>query len=337
MVRRGSPEFASGRRVGGTLGVQNARVVPTRAGSRLPAQDDGWARDSASEARARQIQRYARGPSDAVCASLRFHGMNEARESRPDAVDGEEAEVVLASAAARGWRLSRSQLERRHRAGVICRPQQRGRGRGKGSLSIYPLGTAALLIEGLELGARMPLRELAFELWLRGRRVPMEGVRAYLMATAALHDRVAAVLRVIGFGRVLLPTRAIRFLERIVRTYASRLPTMRRRLGTEERVETVVRAALDMAAGTYTPPTRIHGPADDEGLLVEIALGLQKARIEAPTGLKPWLTGSMTEIMVDSTRLYAGSWMNDLRAMTDAQLDKGHRPRVSSASDAVSH
>jgi hypothetical protein len=263
--------------------------------------------------------------------------MNEARESRPDAVDGEEAEVVLASAAARGWRLSRSQLERRHRAGVICRPQQRGRGRGKGSLSIYPLGTAALLIEGLELGARMPLRELAFELWLRGRRVPMEGVRAYLMATAALHDRVAAVLRVIGFGRVLLPTRAIRFLERIVRTYASRLPTMRRRLGTEERVETVVRAALDMAAGTYTPPTRIHGPADDEGLLVEIALGLQKARIEAPTGLKPWLTGSMTEIMVDSTRLYAGSWMNDLRAMTDAQLDKGHRPRVSSASDAVSH
>lgn len=36
----------------------------------------------------------------------------------------EDAEGVLIVAAARGWTLSRMQLERRHRAGLIPRPRQ---------------------------------------------------------------------------------------------------------------------------------------------------------------------------------------------------------------------
>src|SRR5207249_2690101 len=104
--------------------------------------------------------------------------MQEETEATRDPSNVEDADSVLAHAAARGWKLSRDQLERRHRAGVIGRPRQKGRGRGSGTVSIYPRGTAALLVEGLEIGgARMPLRELAFQLWLRGRPVPIDGVR----------------------------------------------------------------------------------------------------------------------------------------------------------------
>jgi hypothetical protein len=251
--------------------------------------------------------------------------MHETTDPTPEPAAGEAAAFVLAYAAARGWKLTRNQLERRHRAGVIARPEQHGRGRGSGTVSVYPSGTAALLVEGLELGGtRMPLRELAFELWLRGRPVPIEGVRAYLLATAHLHDRVVAVLRVLGFGRAVLPMRALRFVEQIVHTYASGfLRTMRRRLGSEERVETVIRAGIEMATGTYTPPSRVHGDSDDERLLVEIALGLQRGRTDAPTGLQPWLTGSMSEVLVDSSRLYAGHWARDLQDLSDAELERG--------------
>lgn len=148
--------------------------------------------------------------------------MQEHTQPTREPSEGEDADFVLAYAAARGWKLTRSQLERRHRDGAIGRPRQHGRGRGKGTVSTYPVGTATLLVEGLEIGgARMPLREVAFELWLRVRPVPMEGVRAYLMATANLHDRVVTVLRVLGFGRAVLPSRALRFVEDIARTRLS--------------------------------------------------------------------------------------------------------------------
>ena len=131
-------------------------------------------------------------------------------------IDGETANEVLAYASARGWSLSRAQLERRHRAGLIPAPRQVARGRGAGTLSVYPAGTGALLAEGLEFG-HLPLRRVAFELWLRGRPVRMAPVRAYLAATAELHDRVAFLVRAFGFGRAVLPNRVLRWVAEMAR------------------------------------------------------------------------------------------------------------------------
>lgn len=136
------------------------------------------------------------------------------------AASAEDAAFILAYAHQRGCKISRAQLERRHRAGVISRPRQQARDRGAGTVTIYPAGTAALLVEGLEIGGtRMPLRPLAFELWLRGHPVPIDGVRAYLAALATLHDRIVAVIRFFGFGRAVLPERALRFVERLARAH----------------------------------------------------------------------------------------------------------------------
>ncbi|MEK6225499.1 MAG: hypothetical protein AABM40_04305 [Chloroflexota bacterium] len=236
----------------------------------------------------------------------------------------EKAIFVLAYARERGWQLSRTQLERRHRAGVIHPPRQVARGRGAGTESIYPAGTAVLLLEGLELGD-IPLTRIAFELWLRGRPVPMGGVRAHLAALATLHDRLARVIRFVGFGRAVLPGRVLRFVEQLAaRPGPVQLRRMRRRLGDDPgRVETVLRATIEMVGGVYVPPEQHHGPADDEGPLFEAVIGVENARTEAPIGQQPWLRGSITDMLVESTHDFGGDWSRDLREMSDAELEAG--------------
>jgi hypothetical protein len=163
-------------------------------------------------------------------------------------------------------------------------------------------------------------------MWLRGLHVPIEGVRAYLSALATLHDRLAAVIRVLGFGRGVLPERALRFVEHLAKAQApAAMRSMQRRLGSAERVETLLRTTIEMTGGVYRPPERerVLGDSDDEGRLVEIALDLENARTEAPIGLQPWLQGSASEGLLSSTRLYAGHWGRDLAVMSSADLERG--------------
>jgi hypothetical protein len=204
-------------------------------------------------------------------------------------IEGETADEVLAHARSRGWTVSRTQLERRHRAGAIRRPQQFARGRGAGTVSVYPSGTGALLVEGLEIG-NLPLSRIAFELWMRGRAVPLDGVRDYLMATAALHDRVARLLQIFGFGRAVLPNRVLRWVAKIARRpQPAGIGLIRRRLDNDDgRVETLIRASAEVVAGVYVPPTYVMGPGDDEGNLFEAVLGIEVARTQAPIGQQPW-------------------------------------------------
>ena len=156
----------------------------------------------------------------------------------------------------------------------------------------------------------LPLSRIAFEMWLRGRPVPMDGVRDYLIATATLHDRVARVLQIFGFGGAVLPNRVLRWVAKIARRQQpAGIGLIRRRLDNDQgRTETVIRASAEMVAGVYVPPQYVMGPDDDEGNLFEAVLGIEAARTEAPIGLQPWLRGSLTETLVDATRDFAGEW-----------------------------
>jgi len=99
---------------------------------------------------------------------------------------GESADFVLAYARERGWQKSRTQLERRHRAGVVHPPRQVARGRGLGTVSIYPSGTAALFVEGSR-ARKHPADADRLRVVAARSAVPIDGVRAHLAALATLH------------------------------------------------------------------------------------------------------------------------------------------------------
>lgn len=248
---------------------------------------------------------------------------NVTRATRIPVPTGESADRVLAAAAARGWPITRAQLERRHRAGLIPRPRQVALGRGLGSATVYPPGSVEQLIAGLEIGSRVrALPAVAWELWFTGRPVPMSDIRAYLEGVARLHDRIVMVIRAFGFGRHILPERVLRLLARWARrrTTDEIEKAVRQRLHRAGQIETFLRISTELIGGTYQPPERIHGPADDEGLLFEQGIGLDSARTHAPIGAKPWLSGDGHQTLLTISTVFAGDWQQELAGLNDAQL-----------------
>jgi hypothetical protein len=249
----------------------------------------------------------------------------------------EAAERLLAVAAARGWSLTRAQLERRHRAGLIPRPRQIALGRGLGSVTVYPAGSAEQLIAGLEIGSRVrALPAVAWELWFAGRPVSMSDIRAYLEGLARLHDRIVLVIRAFGFGRRILPERVLRLLAQWARrrTTDQIQQAVRKRLHGAGQLETFLRISTELIGGVYQPPDLVHGPADDEGLLFEQGIGLASARKYAPIGANPWLSGDGHQALLAISTLFAGEWQKDLDALSDAQLREA-RGRCRALQEAV--
>jgi hypothetical protein len=84
--------------------------------------------------------------------------------------------------------MSDTQLARRQRDGLIAHARVRPLGRGRGSVSLYPVGTGALLVRTLELAGpgRPSFEKLAWRVWWEdgGELVPL--VRDRLRRDAAI-------------------------------------------------------------------------------------------------------------------------------------------------------
>src|SRR5438445_768462 len=95
-----------------------------------------------------------------------------------DGVAAERADDLIALAKASGFHVTKTQLARWHRAGLLPRPVRRqGLGRGKGTISIYPAGTgtqllALLVIRTRERGLGFTLR--ARTIRARRRKLPLQ-------------------------------------------------------------------------------------------------------------------------------------------------------------------
>jgi hypothetical protein len=91
-----------------------------------------------------------------------------------------------------GFVVSPQQLARWHRMGLLPRPVQRGKGRGRGTVTLYPGGTSRQLVE--LCSARSGTRDLVrvgFRMWWRGFDVDPTLVERVLRGTAArLDERV---------------------------------------------------------------------------------------------------------------------------------------------------
>jgi len=103
----------------------------------------------------------------------------------------EGARDLLAAASEAGFVVSEAQLARWHRAGLLPRPRQLSLGRGKGTVTAYPSGTALQLLALCRI--RVNDRSLAragFRLWWEGYAVDAGLILSPLRVSAAAIDAV---------------------------------------------------------------------------------------------------------------------------------------------------
>lgn len=59
---------------------------------------------------------------------------------------------------------------------------------------------------------------------------------------------------------------------------------------------------------------------DSDGLLVERALGIERAKIDKLAGSEPWLRDDPTDALVGLTKTIGGSWLPSVLAASDEDL-----------------
>lgn len=111
----------------------------------------------------------------------------------------ETREQLLDAAADAGYPLSPAQLGRLHRAGLIPAPVVTALGRGRGTASRFPRGSAARVVRVAKVHAKVHrLADLAWRLWWEdGGEIPrpaLEALRRVAASIDAERDRLATLL-----------------------------------------------------------------------------------------------------------------------------------------------
>lgn len=97
--------------------------------------------------------------------------------------DEESRKHVIAYASGLGYLVTPTQLVRWHRAGLLPRPSQRPLGRGRGTMTTYPPGTAAQVVALCQIrDDERRLDRIAFRLWWEGFNVDLAVIREQLQA-----------------------------------------------------------------------------------------------------------------------------------------------------------
>lgn len=195
----------------------------------------------------------------------------------------EEANAVLAAIEAEGYQLTRNQLRRWHRFGVVGRPIQIHQG-ARGSIVFYPPGTTALLLVACEIAkSERRLDRIIWILWWRGQTSPDMGARRLMRNVADTQSRTLKQL--ISDEGVLSEGAQCSLDEADRARVRPSLAMIRRRSGTQSFGE-VLQSLLLVGAG------RSNELTDDAVDQLEHALGMDRARSDVlgSTG-KPWLEG----------------------------------------------
>src|SRR5260370_8260751 len=109
---------------------------------------------------------------------MMYHGcMDENTLMNP----GETTEALIAHVSSYGFPVTKTELTRWHRAGLLPRPQRRSLGRGRGMVSIYPPGTTDQLLALCTIHrSEKRLPYVAWRLWWEGYNVPLSAIRGFL-------------------------------------------------------------------------------------------------------------------------------------------------------------
>lgn len=229
--------------------------------------------------------------------------------------DWESSREVLMAIRTAGFTLSPSQLARRHRVGLIVEPTVRHLGYGRGTISLYPSGTAARLTRTLQVaGKGDSFQDVAWRVWWQdgGEVTPL--VRRRLQSEASRWEdelsRLANLLEREEAG----DDEAEQEMEQAYEAAAKeRLPKslgrLRRIVGAEN-FATVFRVLAEVAAGRFGD----YADAESE-LLVERALQIDRARNDHFVDGTPWFEGRSAE---DFAQLSSSMKRDSLRSLAES-------------------
>jgi hypothetical protein len=245
----------------------------------------------------------------------------------------EDRNQVVRAASEAGFDLSGDRLGRLHRGGAIPEPTIVRRGR-KGTRSLYPAGTTALVLRLLESRERRKLRELSWQTWWEHGGDFPPAARAFCVQTAKDFDRVAHIL-----GRLLdRETESEIDEQRMDKLYSytqkmrvsGPLAAARRRVG-KSSFSSVTRVFTEIGTGRFTGYP--EGDTDVDGsplpgtvaALVEKALGLDRARTDVLADAAPWYSGSSEADLTKLSSLLVKRPLVELAQEPGESLDEARR------------
>lgn len=232
---------------------------------------------------------------------------------------GETAEALIAHLSSQGFPVTKTELARWHRAGLLSRPQRRSLGRGRGMVSIYPPGTAEQLQALCAIHrSEKRLPYVAWRLWWEGYPIPLSSIQEFLEGARTQWQQGIEELQRLQehpeqLSKVLGRTAAMRFSRKT-------LARVRKRVG-RENFPTFLKVLTEVGSGTFegyviNPETGI-----DEREIVEKGLGLQRARTNRLADTGPWLTEDTGAALQElSSRLRHHPVGENLGAVSEAEL-----------------
>ncbi len=219
----------------------------------------------------------------------------------------EPALAVLHRAREAGFKVSAAQLARWHRSGLVPSPRQHSLGRGKGTQSLYPAGTASQVVALCQMHrTTRSLNDVGWFLWWYGFSVAERYWHERLSEAAAKWD--GAIGRMKRHARRLdseddeVADQADRDLMRArdARINLKLLRRIRKRVGKDE-FPSVLRLVIGLAVGQFK-----DGPAmATEDRVIDKTLGLDTAREHSLPGTSPWLDGSVRPVLAQLSELLA--------------------------------
>ncbi len=234
-------------------------------------------------------------------------------------LSGETADVLIACMNAHDFMVTRSELARWHRAGLLPRPRRHSLGRSRGMVSVYPTGTAdQLLALCLIHRSEKRLPYVAWRLWWEGYPVLIPSIQQFLEGARAQWQQGVEELRQLQEH----PEQLSKLLDRITVTRLARgtLAQARKRVG-RKHFPTLVGVLVRVASGTFEGYAINPEAGIDERCIVETGFGLQRARTNRLADAGPWLTGDTGEVLKQlSSRLRHHPLGEDLSTVSEAEL-----------------
>ena len=232
---------------------------------------------------------------------------------------GETSEALIAHLSSLGFPVTKTELARWHRAGLLPRPQRRSLGRGRGMASIYPAGTADQLMALCTIHrSEKRLPYVAWRLWWEGYPISLSSIQEFLEGARAQWQRGIEELRQLyehpeQMSNLLGRTAVVRFSQKT-------LAQARKRVG-RENFPTFMKVLADVGSGTFEGYAIDPETGIDERGIVEKGLGLQRARTNRLADAGPWLTGDTGATLQElSSRLRHHPLGEDLSTVSEAEL-----------------